>query len=184
MKSTVRKDPRFALCGLNCCLCPRYNSGGASRCPGCGGPGFSEAHPTCAVVTCNAKRDCVEFCFQCGEYPCRKYEEQGAYDSFISYRRVRRNLDEAAVDLAAYEAELARREEALRELLRDHNDGRSKSLYCIVANDAPLDDLVALIGVARGLPGGLDPKERARRVRSLISDLELRLGFEFRLRRP
>ncbi len=184
MTGFARKNPRFALCGLNCCLCPRYRADGASRCPGCGGPGFSDAHPTCAVATCNQKRDGVEFCFQCGSYPCRKYDEQGAYDSFISYRRVRRNLDRAAVAPEAYEAELSRRGEALDELLRDYNDGRSKNLYCIVANDSPLDDLEALLESARNIPRGLDRKEMARRVRSEIEALELRLGFEFRLRRP
>lgn len=184
MASFERTNPRFALCGLNCCLCPRYTTEGASRCPGCGGPGFSDIHPTCAVLTCNKKRDDVEFCFRCGSYPCRKYLEQGAYDSFISYRRVQHNLDEAAADLAAYEAELARREEALGKLLRDYNDGRSKNLYCIVANDAPLDELETLIDSARSLSGDLDLKEKARRVRSEIQALERRLGFEFKLRRP
>ncbi|HPB65464.1 MAG TPA: hypothetical protein PLW80_02815, partial [Spirochaetales bacterium] len=70
------------------------------------------------------------------------------------------------------------------ELLRDYNDGRSKNLYCIVANDAPLDELETLIDSARSLSGDLDLKEKARRVRSEIQALERRLGFEFKLRRP
>ena len=74
MAPFVRNNPRFSLCGLNCCLCPRFNTDGISKCPGCGGKDFSNQHPTCAVATCNKKHDNVEYCFQCSEYPCKKYQ--------------------------------------------------------------------------------------------------------------
>jgi len=179
----VRENPAFALCGLNCCLCPRFNTDSASRCPGCGGPGFSRVHPTCAVATCNRKRDGAEFCFRCREYPCAKYREQGDRDSFVSYRRVRQNLEDAKVDLARYEIDLAKRYAALRLLLEGYDDGRRKGLYCLVANDAPLDELQALIARVESLPGDMDTKERAKRVKSDIAALEARLGFQFKLRK-
>gem|GEM_PF-3991072 len=36
MEYKVRSYPLFSDCGLNCGLCPRYYTDGASRCPGCG----------------------------------------------------------------------------------------------------------------------------------------------------
>jgi hypothetical protein len=83
-----RKYPLFSLCGLNCGLCPRYQTDGKSRCPGCGGEDFHLKHPTCAVITCNKKHDYVEYCFQCSSYPCNRYNEPSKVDSFISYRNV------------------------------------------------------------------------------------------------
>ena len=34
MKGFTRKETRFSLCGLNCCLCSMHLGG---YCPGCGG---------------------------------------------------------------------------------------------------------------------------------------------------
>ncbi|PKL24539.1 MAG: hypothetical protein CVV27_21330 [Candidatus Melainabacteria bacterium HGW-Melainabacteria-1] len=178
-----RKNPSFALCGLNCCLCPRFNTEGSSRCPGCGGPGFTVVHPTCAVATCNTKHDSVEYCFQCSEYPCKKYQEESDRDSFISYKCVKRNFDEAKRDLARYESELALRYSILKLLLERYNDGKSKGLYCLVANDMPMDELPALIERIKEIPDGIDGKEKAKRVRQEIVALEKKLGIEFKLRK-
>jgi len=35
MQRYVREHPPFALCRLNCGLCPRDHTQGSSRCPGC-----------------------------------------------------------------------------------------------------------------------------------------------------
>lgn len=183
METMVRKDPRFALCGLPCCLCPRFHADGASRCPGCGGEGFAEKHPTCAVASCNRRHDGVEYCFQCGSYPCGRYSADSDCDSFISYRSVRRNLELAKSDLAAFGEELARRYDILRRLLLECEDGRSKGLYCLVASDMPLGDLERLFAEADSLPAGADAREKAKTMRRLIEETGVRLGTEYRLRK-
>lgn len=183
MATFVRKNPLFSLCGLNCCLCPRFNTDGNSRCPGCGGEGFSEKHPTCAVATCNKKHDNVEFCFQCGEYPCKKYREQGTCDSFISYKRVGENFAEARNDLEKYKKDLVRRHEILETFLERYNEGRSKGLYCLVANDMPLKELELLAAELAKMPEVLDVREKARLARLRIAEIASNLGLEFKLRK-
>jgi len=59
------QNPCFSLCGLDGCLCPRFHIDGFSRHPGCGGPGFSDKHPACAIVTCNGKHEGAEYRFEC-----------------------------------------------------------------------------------------------------------------------
>lgn len=93
MKEYKREYPMFSLCGLNCCLCPRYHTDGSSKCPGCGGADFTLYHPSCPVITCNKKHDNIEFCFECSLYPCQKYEYQ--VDSFISKRNILQDLKAA-----------------------------------------------------------------------------------------
>lgn len=68
-------------------------------------------------------------------------------------------------------------------MLDGYDDGRRKGLYCLVANDAPLDELQALVARAESLPGDIDAKEKAKRVKSDIAALEARLGFQFKLRK-
>ena len=183
MTPFVRKNPLFSLCGLNCCLCPRFNTNGSSKCPGCGGENFSNQHPTCAVATCNRKHDNVEYCFQCSEYPCKKYQEESKCDSFISYKSVRQNFIEARNDLGKYETELVKRQKSLKTLLEMYNDGKSKGLYCLVANDMPIKELELLIKQILELPNTMDIKEKAKEVRRRIVLLEEKLGIEFTLRK-
>jgi hypothetical protein len=96
---------------------------------------------------------------------------------------VKRNFDEAKRDLARYESELALRYSILKLLLERYNDGKSKGLYCLVANDMPMDELPALIERIKEIPDGIDGKEKAKRVRQEIVALEKKLGIEFKLRK-
>ncbi|MFH1213349.1 MAG: DUF3795 domain-containing protein [Candidatus Neomarinimicrobiota bacterium] len=141
MPENKREYPLFALCGLNCGLCPRYQTEGASRCPGCGGPDFHLKHPTCPVVTCNKKHDNVEFCFQCSAYPCRKYAEPSTVDSFISYLNVLVDFAKAQADLDKYKAEIREKVGFLEFLLQNYNDGRRKSFYCTAVNNLDVNSL-------------------------------------------
>ena len=69
----VKAHPTLGCCGLDCGLCPRYYTVGASRCPGCCGPGFFEKHPSCGYITCCVKRKNLEVCSQCDEFPCSRF---------------------------------------------------------------------------------------------------------------
>ncbi len=142
MSEYQRSYPLFSLCGLNCGLCPRYQSEGASRCPGCGGQGFAQQHPTCAVITCSKKHGAVEYCFQCRDYPCDRYLTPSDKDSFITYRNREKDMQKAAAGgVEAYQAELNEKTAFLEYLLRHYNDGRKKNFYCLGVNLLDLADL-------------------------------------------
>ena len=183
MAPFVRNNPRFSLCGLNCCLCPRFNTDGISKCPGCGGKDFSNQHPTCAVATCNKKHDNVEYCFQCSEYPCKKYQEESKCDSFISYKSVKQNFLEAKTDLKKYENDLENRYNILKTLLDNYNDGKSKGLYCLITNDMPLVELELLLSKIEERHTEMNIKEIAKQVKIEIALLETKLGMVFKLRK-
>jgi hypothetical protein len=136
----LRTYPQFSLCGLNCALCPRYNTAGKSRCPGCGADDFNDFHPSCAIMTCNKKKENVAFCFECSNYPCDRYLSNEK-DSFISY--INRNTDMAMAknDLQGYLAVLEEKSRILSHLLKHHDDGRSKSFYCLAVNLLEIEDL-------------------------------------------
>ena len=183
MAQFVRSNPFFSLCGLNCCLCPRFNTDGISKCPGCGGKDFSNKHPTCAVATCNRKHDNVEYCFQCSGYPCEKYQEESKFDSFISYKGVKQNFLEAKTDLKKYENDLEERYKILRILLDNYNDGRSKGLYCLITNDMPLNELELLLTKIENQKNKTDIKEIVKQLKIEITLLETKLRLEFKLRK-
>ena len=123
MKGFSRKEPMFSLCGLNCALCAMHVGG---YCPGCGG---GEGNQSCAIARCSLGRG-VEFCADCAEYPCARYEGFDDADSFVPHSRRRADLERAReLGLEAYMSELREKAELLSELLAGYNDGRRKSLF-------------------------------------------------------
>ena len=187
METYQRKEPHFSLCGLNCCLCPRFHTDGDSRCPGCGGEGFSEKHPTCAVVTCSKKHGNrnVEFCYQCAEYPCQKYQTDGAKDSFISYKNVLKNMGDAQLDLQKYLEILRKKYQYLKILLDSYNDGKSKGLYCLAVNLLPINEIKDIFSEIDKFSKNkaVGQKEMAKEVARLMAEKARELNIDLKLRK-
>lgn len=171
----MRKYPTVGCCGIDCGLCPRHYTDGASRCPGCGGEGFELKHPPCGFITCCVKTHGAEVCAQCDSFPCSRFErETGEHDSFVLHRRVMPNQWRIRdIGLDAFLNEQASRIAFLEEALREHDDGRSKGYFCMAATLLTLAGLrQALTDAANGLPL---KTELAR-----VADLE---GQELKLRK-
>lgn len=132
---TTRKHPTIGCCGIDCGLCPRYYTKGASRCPGCGGDGFALKHPSCSFITCCHSKRGLNVCAECGEYPCQKCEKDtGEHDSFVTHRRVISNqllIKEIGID--AFLDLQAERIAFLETALERYDDGKSKNFLCLAA---------------------------------------------------
>ena len=140
MKNFKRDNLLFSLCGLNCGLCPMKIDG---YCPGCGG---GAGNQSCKIARCSMEHGGIEYCFQCGKYPCEKYEGIDEFDSFITHQKRRTDFEraeEAGIDF--YNAEQKQKAEMLCDLLDHYNDGRRKSFYCTAVNLLDLDDVRAVM---------------------------------------
>lgn len=185
MKNEQRSYPLFSACGLNCGLCPRYHTDGTSRCPGCGGKDFFANRPSCGIVSCN-RRHGIEYCFQCDEYPCERYNKGYTADSFITYRNVRKDFDKARnTGIEAYQAELNEKVEILQELLNHYNDGRRKSFFCLAVNVLELQDIRQVMAQLKTetQPDEMSDKERAAMAVGLFEQLAGQKGIELKLKK-
>lgn len=136
----TRQYPLFAACGLNCGLCPRHQTDGANKCPGCAGEGFLTKHPSCGILSC-CQRHGLEYCLLCDEYPCKKYDGADLSDSFIVHNTLK-NFDKAMNrGMDAYKSELDEKVELLQVLLKNYNDGRRKNFFCVSVNLLELQDV-------------------------------------------
>ena len=88
MKDFIRTDLEFSLCGLNCGLCSMRLGG---HCPGCGG---GEGNQSCKIAKCSLQHGKPEYCSHCQEFPCEKYEEIDAVDSFITHQNQKKGFKE------------------------------------------------------------------------------------------
>ncbi len=142
----IKQYPTIGCCGLDCGLCPRYYTVGSSRCPGCCGPDFFNKHPSCSFITCCVKKEGLEVCAECNEFPCSKFEgltkDDEVYDSFLTYRKVMSNLDFIGEHGVEKFIESQKKPiELLETMLKRFDDGRSKSFYCIATTLLSIEDL-------------------------------------------
>ena len=192
-KHPVKTYPTLGCCGLDCGLCPRYYTVGSSRCPGCCGPDFLDKHPACGYITCCVKKKKLEACAQCDEFPCSRFEswlaDGGEYDSFLTYKKTRPNLDFIRNHgIEKFMEQQSKRIRLLETMLKDFDDGRSRSFYCIAATLLPITDLeIALDKADQRIQadkiGADDIKTRSKTLRAFLDDLAAREGIELKLRK-
>ena len=139
----MRLYPLFSACGLNCGLCPNFHlhATGKFRCPGCGGEGFAEARPSCGILSC-CQRKAIEFCYECDNFPCEKYDNWDDCDSFITHRNIVPDMEKSKrIGIDAYVVEQNEKVIILAELLKGYNDGRRKTFFCLAVNLLELQEI-------------------------------------------
>lgn len=159
MKKNLREYPLFSACGLNCGLCPNHYINGVSKCSGCGSDAFF--NPACAIIACNQQHN-LQYCFLCNEYPCKRYENIDAYDSFLTHRnQIKDNAKAQKIGIGAYINELHEKITILQFLLENYNDGRRKSFFCLALNLLELNDIKAVMQNVRKIDQTLLLKAKA-----------------------
>ena len=178
MKEFMRTETRFSLCGLNCALCAMHLGG---YCPGCGG---GAGNQSCALAKCSLEHGGIQFCWECPEYPCPRYEGFDEWDSFVPHRSRRQDIARAReLGLEACLAQLEEKREILDELLAHYNDGRRKTLFNTAVYLLPLEELRFVMASldSRTEPGGQTVKERALAAAGLLQEAADRLGISLKL---
>ena len=134
MKGFTRKNQLLSLCGLNCGLCPLFLG---KYCGGCG-----VDNQPCAIAKCSLDNGKVEYCYECENFPCQKYQNIDAHDSFITHRRQKSDLEKAQkIGVDAYNSEQKEKRQILHELLENYDDGRRKSFFCLAVNLLELPEI-------------------------------------------
>ena len=178
MKGFTRGETRFSLCGLNCALCSMSLGG---YCPGCGG---GAGNQSCALAKCSLEHVGVQFCWECPEYPCTRYDGFDDGDSFVPHRNRKQDIAQArAVGLEAYLAQLEEKRAILEKLLAHYNDGRRKTFFNKAVYLLSLEDLQAVMVALDIQPelAGRSIKERALAAVELLQEAADRRGISLKL---
>ena len=134
MKGFKRENQLLSLCGLNCGLCPMFLG---NHCGGCG-----NGNQSCKIARCSVEHGGIEYCFECSEYLCETYQHIDEFDSFITHRRQKSDLEKAqAIGIEQYNLEQKEKMGILAYLLSHYNDGRRKNFYCVAVNLLELSEL-------------------------------------------
>jgi len=122
----------------------------------------------CPFITCAVKRKGIEFCWECEDGDsCERWAEHRRRgrerDSFVCYAALEDNI--AMVDRVGIEAfadEQRLREDLLREMLSEFNEGRSKTYYSIAVTVLDIAELRLAIESSRQKAGAADVRGRSK----------------------
>ncbi len=191
----LKRYPTVGVCGLDCGLCPRYYTNGPSRCPGCGGPGFYDKHPSCSFITCCVKKQNLEACGQCRDFPCSKFKAEEEYrgvpasSSYPPYSKVLTNLTSIKEEgIRTFASRQAKRISLLQIMLESYDDGRSKSFFCRAA--ALLDPatlrsslVIAEKALATSNGGKVSTAEKAKMLKAILVEAAAREAIDLGVKR-
>lgn len=184
----MKKYPIIGACGLDCGLCPRYYTEGRSKCNGCGSP---TSYPGCSVHRRCVKINGFETCAECKDFPCSRFKDAWEeYDSFLTHKKMLPNLNyikDNGVEARVHQ--LKERMELLEEMLREFNEGKSKSFYCLAATLLSVESIKKSIDSAKKKVdmSGIkrkDLKSRAKILKQTINDFAVKEHVDLKLRKP
>lgn len=171
MTDKLKKNEVVGCCGIDCGLCPRFQTQSNSACPGCGGIDFKVKHPSCGFLTCCVIKNGLEVCSDCKEYPCRRFDsEKNGYDSFVTHKKVFINLDFIKNNgINQFIEQQKVRIDILTDFITNFDDDRSKSFFCISCALLPLDQLREMHRLIKDIPANTEIKEKNKQIRGLLT---------------
>jgi PP-loop superfamily ATP-utilizing enzyme len=181
------KYPEIGVCGLFCRLCPMYNTEAESRCLGC--KSTTRIAVGCPFITCAVKKKGIEFCWECTENKTcekwKKHREAGnKIDSFKCYQKLEEDISFIQKKgIGEFEKIQKQREHLLKEMLRDFNEGRSKSYYCIAVTVLDVEEIREVLTRAKKESDGLDAKGKSKVLHSILDELAGKKGYCLKLRK-
>jgi hypothetical protein len=182
------KYPEVGICGLSCRLCPSYHAEGTSRCAGCKSAFRMQAG--CPFITCAIRKRNVEFCWQCDQSDTcekwrahRKFSQE--YDTFVCYQKLEENI--ASIrrhGIDSFVDSQRMREQFLKDMLGNFNEGRSKSYYCIAATLFEIKELKAALAQAGKASEGLTIQEKSNLLHAIMNKIAEDRQYHPVLRKP
>ena len=181
------KYPEIGICGLSCRLCSRYHTESKSRCGGCKSEFRMSAG--CLFITCAIKKKGIEFCWQCKENEtCEKWKKHREFskqlDSFKCYQKLENNIAFIQKNgVNEFEKLQKTRENLLKEMLQEFNEGRSKNYYCVAATVLEIEELKDVLTKAKKNSAGLEVKGKSKVFHSILNEIAERKNYYLKLRK-
>ena len=177
----------IGICGLSCRLCPAYHRETKSKCEGCKSEYRMGA--ACPFHNCALKKKGIDFCGVCDENnTCakwRKFRDTGKqYDSLLSYQRLGDNIAFIQKSgMEEFEKQQKIREKLLKAILKEFNEGRSKTFYCIAAAVLEIVELESVLEKARAKSQGLGIRAKSKVMHSFLDEIAENRNYLLKLRK-
>lgn len=181
------KYVEIGICGLSCRLCPRYHTETKSKCAGC--KSENRMAVGCPFITCAVNNKGIEFCWNCEDnITCEKWKKHREFgenhDTFKCYQKLEDSISFIQkYGVNEFEQVQKARENLLKEMLQEFNEGRSKSYYCIVVTVFEIEELKKALIKARTDSIGLEIKAKSKILHSMLDEIAKRKNYCLKLRK-
>ena len=179
MKKSEAKN-LVGCCGLYCGLCSKYQSKAASRCIGCK---LGEQHSWCSIWNCCVKKHKFETCSECEEvFRCEIFTRRKVSE-WIPAADNLRLIKKAGLN--NWLNEQRERQALVEELLRNYNEGRSMSFYCIACSRMTIESINKAIKETKKKHSSekidvSDIKSKAKILKEVIKDSALKANVNLK----
>jgi len=143
----------------------------------------------CPFITCAVKKKGIEFCWDCEEADkCKRWKQHRdvgkQHDSFKSYQTLEDDIIFIQKNgVREFENVQKTREQLLKVMMRDFNEGRSKSYYCIAATVFGIEELRNSLTEAGERSVGLEIKQKSRVLHSILDAVASKNNHVLKLRK-
>lgn len=97
----------------------------------------------CNIVPCSLEHGAVDYCFECEDYPCDKYEGIDENDSLMTHINQLIDMEKAkTMGIEKYNQEQSHKVQILNKFLENYNYGNNEVFFCTAVNLLSLDDLI------------------------------------------
>lgn len=104
--------------------------------------GCGNGNQSCKIAKCSLEHGKIEYCYECEQYPCEKYQHNDEYEIFITNRRQNADLERAKnIGIDQYNLEQRKKVQILSYLLSNYNDGRRKNFFFVAVNLLDLPEI-------------------------------------------
>ena len=159
-KRFKRNNSLFSLCGLNCSICPMFIRGG---CTGC--REGSTCYMICEFAPCSIEHGNIDYCFECGEYPCEKYDGVDLRDSLIYHRNQLKDMEKRILD----------------RLLNEYDNGHRDVFFYLAVNLMDVDDLKEVLDEADKSTKNMNPAEKSDFMKNALNECaEMNISLKLR----
>lgn len=138
----------------------------------------------CSIAKCSSQHGNIEYCFQCENCPCEKYDNIDVFGSFITYQRQKQDIEKfRELGIEIYGAGQQKKKALLSHLLDTYNDGRRKNLFCIAVNLLELEDLKNIISELDENISNFASKEKSVYAANLFQEAAKQNNIALKLRK-
>ncbi len=144
----------------------------------------------CPFITCAIKKKKVEFCWDCNEnLNCDRWNRRRiSSKKFDSVKCCYQKLEEDIIfikenGIEEFKRLQDRREEILRDILINFNEGRSKSYFCVASTVLDIEELKDAVIKAKKDSEGLSIKSKSEILHEILDEISKRKNITLKLRR-
>jgi len=170
------KNNLIGSCGIDCGLCPRFQSKAKSRCLGCGPDGHCSY---CPIFRCSFMKQNYETCADCSEFPCEKFNKWFDRDSFVTHQKCLINIQIIKkIGIKKFLEKQKERKNILEIMLEKYNPGQCVSLYCLATALMSVESLKEAIMEVESVK-----EDKAKLFKKLIQELAEKEKISLKLRK-